>query len=56
MMPEGMVEDADVECSGKELEDVSEGMVEVMDGEEAMVEVEKAIVVEAREVGLTMMK
>lgn len=29
MMMEGMVEDVDVECSGKELEDVAEEMVEV---------------------------
>ena len=43
MMPKGMVEDADVECSGKELEDVTQGMVEVV---ETMVEVEKVIVVE----------
>jgi hypothetical protein len=53
MMPEGMVEDVDVECSGKELEDATEGMVEVG---EAMVEVEKAIVVEVREVKVAMMK
>jgi hypothetical protein len=44
-MSEGMVEDmdVDVECSGKELEDVTQGMVEVV---ETMVEVEKVIVVE----------
>jgi hypothetical protein len=36
MMLEGMVEDSYVECSGKELEDVAEGMVEVVEVEEAM--------------------
>lgn len=47
MMMEGMVEDVDVECSGKELEDVTEGMVGV-GVEVKVVEVEEAIGVEAR--------
>ena len=52
MMSEGIVEDVDVECSGKELEDM-EGMVVV---EEVMVEVEEVIVVEVTKVEVTMMK
>jgi hypothetical protein len=52
MMPEGIVEDVDVECSGKELEDMVEGMVEVVVViEEVMVEVE-----EVRKVEVTVMK
>jgi hypothetical protein len=52
---EGMVEDVDVECSGKELEDVTEGMVGV-GVEVKVVEVEEAIGVEAREVEMMVMK
>jgi hypothetical protein len=53
MISEGMLVDVDVMCSGEELEDMTDGMVEV---EEAMVGEKKAVVVEVMEVEELVMK